>query len=220
MPEPAALPAPPPAVEAIAVLHVDDSLIIIDKPAGLLAVPGRREADCAWARVARELPDAMIVHRLDQATSGLMVLARGAAMQRALSIAFASQQVRKGYEAVVHGVAADHEGVIDAPLAADWPNRPRQRIDRHTGKPSRTHWRVLACDETTHHTRLWLEPQTGRSHQLRVHLASIGHAIVGDTLYGPADSAAEPRMLLHAAQLAFAHPLHGAPLSFTSPAPF
>ena len=204
----------------ISVVHVDEAFIVIDKPPGLLAVPGRQESDCVWARVACDWPDARIVHRLDQATSGLMLFARGADMQRQLSIAFASQRVQKAYEAVVHGLVAGSDGVIDAPLAADWPNRPRQRIDATGGKPARTSWRVAAREAAANRTRVWLEPTTGRTHQLRVHLASIGHAIVGDTLYGPATSAQEPRLLLHATQLSFAHPVLGAAQQFRSPAPF
>jgi tRNA pseudouridine32 synthase/23S rRNA pseudouridine746 synthase len=233
----ARLPAPPSAtgtrqcvvsadskreVEAMqpSVVHVDEALIVVHKPPGLLAVPGRQVNDSVWARLACDWPDARIVHRLDQATSGLMLFARGAAVQRQLSIAFASQGVHKTYEAVVHGLINDAQGLIDAPLAADWPNRPRQRIDATRGKPSRTIWRVALRDTAAVRTRVRLEPTTGRTHQLRVHLASIGHAIVGDALYGPETSAQEPRLLLHATRLSFVHPTHGTMQQFHSPAPF
>jgi tRNA pseudouridine32 synthase/23S rRNA pseudouridine746 synthase len=202
------------------VVHVDEALIVVHKPPGLLAVPGRHVNDSVWARLASDWPDARTVHRLDQATSGLMLFARGAAIQRQLSIAFASQGVHKTYEAVVHGLVDETEGVIDAPLAADWPNRPRQRIDIASGKPSRTNWWVASRDTAANRTRVWLEPTTGRTHQLRVHLASIGHAIVGDALYGPQTSVQEPRLLLHATQLSFMHPVHGTVQHFRSPAPF
>jgi tRNA pseudouridine32 synthase/23S rRNA pseudouridine746 synthase len=201
-------------------VHVDEALIVVHKPAGLLAVPGRQVNDSVWARLTREFSDIRTVHRLDQATSGLMLFARGAAMQRELSIAFASHGVHKAYEAVVHGLIDEPAGVIDAPLAADWPNRPRQRIDVAGGKPSRTNWRVVSRDAAVNRTRLRLEPTTGRTHQLRVHLASIGHAIVGDALYGPDTSAQEPRLRLHATQLSFMHPMHGTVQHFHSPAPF
>lgn len=207
-------------LDAPALVFVDDALIVIDKPSGLLAVPGRRDRDCAWARVAATHADARVVHRLDQATSGLMVLARGDDMQRWLSMAFAARGVDKGYDAVVHGLVADDEGRIDAPLAADWPRRPRQCIDAVRGKPACTRWQVRARDSGAGRTRLWLMPQTGRTHQLRVHLASIGHPILGDALYGGETSVLAPRLLLHAAHLAFEHPRHGARCVFESPAPF
>ncbi len=200
-----------------AIVFADDALVVADKPAGLLAVPGRgpAKADCLWARVRREFADALVVHRLDEATSGLMVFARGAAVQRALSIAFAARAVRKAYVAVVAGTPAADHGEIDLPLVADWPNRPRQIVDAARGKPSLTRWRVLARGEGT--ARLALEPVTGRSHQLRVHLAALGHPIVGDRLYAPpAVAAAAPRLLLHASALAFAHPLHGTPVDVAS----
>lgn len=195
-------------------LHVDDHLLVFDKPAGLLAVPGRTEADCLAARAQALWPDAQIVHRLDQATSGLIVMARGAAAQRRLSAHFAARRVHKRYVAVVDGRVVEDMGEIDLPLAADWPNRPRQIVDRERGKPSLTRWRVLARDATT--TRLALEPVTGRSHQLRVHLQAIGHAIVGDALYGLPG----PRLLLHASHLSLPHPYDGRPVAFESHAPF
>lgn len=181
------------------IVHADARLVVIDKPAGLLSVPGRTEPDCASARVQAAYPDALIVHRLDQATSGLLLFARGPDAQRELSADFAERRVGKLYIAVVAG-RLDGEGLIDLPLAADWPNRPRQRVDLERGKPSQTRWRVLAHEGG--HTRVALEPLTGRSHQLRVHLAHLGHAILGDALYAaPAIAAASPRLLLHASEL-------------------
>lgn len=200
--------------------YVDDTLIVIVKPAGMLAVPGRHEADCAWARVAARYADARVVHRLDQATSGLMLLARGPAMQRALSMAFAALQVEKHYEAIVHGLLVADDGLVDVALAADWPRRPRQKVDASRGKPSRTAWRVMQRDAAMLRTRLALQPLTGRTHQLRVHLASIGHPIVGDRLYGSPDDAQMPRLLLHASRIAFTHPVRGERMSFAAPAPF
>lgn len=209
---------------ALRVVHADSSLIAIDKPEGLLAVPGRGEGGLVnlTALVQAAFADALIVHRLDMATSGLMLFARGAAVQRQLSIAFAERQVHKRYIAVVQGELAAEEGVIDLPLIADWPNRPRQVVDLHNGKPAMTRWRVLArgeCGPEGARTRLALEPVTGRSHQLRVHLQSIGHAICGDTLYA-AEPHHSPRLLLHACHLRLVHPADGTPLQLDCPAPF
>jgi len=202
-------------------MHVDAQRIVINKPAGLLAVPGRGDdkQDCAWARVRAQFPDALVVHRLDQATSGLIVFARGEAMQRALSDAFALRQVGKRYEAVVSGAVAQDEFDIDLPLIADWPNRPRQKVDLAQGKPSLTHVQVL--HRQAGQTRLWLMPVTGRSHQLRVHLLSIGHPILGDALYAPPDAAAQaPRLLLHARDLSLPALLGETALTLHSPADF
>jgi len=203
-------------------LHEDDALLAIVKPAGLLAVPGRGadKADCLSARVQARWPEALVVHRLDEATSGLMLFARSPEVQRALGRAFESRAVDKRYEAIVAGQLApadttDGWATIDAPLAADWPNRPRQQVDVAIGKPSQTRWRVLRHEGG--HTRVELQPLTGRTHQLRVHLASIGHPILGDRLYAPpALQAAAPRLLLHASELGFSHPQSGAPLRLFS----
>lgn len=190
---------PRPALPPLRLVHVDDRLVLVDKPAGLLSVPGRTEADCASARVQALYPDALVVHRLDQATSGLLLFARGLQAQRELSADFAERRVGKVYVAVVAGLLAG-DGLIDLPLAADWPNRPRQQVDRMHGKPSQTRWHTLAHEGG--HTRVQLSPLTGRSHQLRVHLAHLGHAILGDTLYAtPEIAAASPRLLLHASEL-------------------
>jgi len=197
--------------------------VVVDKPAGLLSVPGRGDdkQDCAAARVRQAFPDALVVHRLDMATSGLFLMARGRNAQRALSVAFAGREVGKRYEALVAGIVAGDEGSIDLPLIADWPNRPRQVVDVESGKPSRTHWRVLSRDAAAQLTRVELEPVTGRSHQLRVHLQAIGHPILGDGLYAPAAvQERAQRLMLHATRLAFAHPATREPMSFHSPAPF
>lgn len=195
---------------------------MLDKPAGLLAVPGRGadKQDCLSARAQALWPDALVVHRLDMATSGLFLMGRGAHMQRALSRAFAERAVDKRYEAVVDGRlgAPGDTGVIDLPLAADWPNRPLQKVAPE-GRPSTTRWRVMEGDGRE--TRVALEPVTGRSHQLRVHLLAIGHPILGDALYAPpAVRDRAPRLLLHACALRLAHPASGEPLAFDSAAPF
>lgn len=212
-------PLPPP------LLYCDAALCIAVKPAGLLAVPGRGAAGAVnlTAQLQAVLTDALAVHRLDMATSGLMVFARGPDMQRALNRAFEQRRVAKRYEAVVEGWVDGEQGEIDAPLAADWPNRPRQQVCSEHGKPSLTRWRVLArsAPDTSQHatTRLALEPVTGRSHQLRVHLMHLGHPIRGDEFYAGQPLLA-PRLLLHATRLAFEHPGSGAALCFEDPAPF
>jgi tRNA pseudouridine32 synthase/23S rRNA pseudouridine746 synthase len=200
-------------------LYADDALLVVCKPAGLLAVPGRGAAgaDNLTARLQVLHADAQVVHRLDMATSGLMVFARSAAAQRSLGMAFEARRVHKQYEAVVEGLVSAEDGEIDAPLLVDWPNRPRQQVNVERGKPSLTRWRVLQREAGT--TRLALTPVTGRTHQLRVHLQHIGHPIRGDALYA-APPLQSDRLLLHATQLAFDHPTHGTPLSFSSPAPF
>ena len=204
-------------------LYEDAHLLVLDKPAGLLCVPGRGEdkQDCLSARALRRWPDALVVHRLDMATSGLVLMARSLAVQRALGDAFAAQEIWKRYEALVDGaIDGDAWSVIDAPLAADWPNRPRQKVDP-AGKPSITRWRVLRSLPAQHATHLLLEPRTGRTHQLRVHLASIGHPILGDALYASDDVAARtPRLMLHASVLQFRHPVTSDALRIESAVPF
>ncbi|MCY7315852.1 MAG: RluA family pseudouridine synthase [Rubrivivax sp.] len=200
-------------------VFADAHLVVIDKPAGLLSVPGRGDAGLVnlTSQVQMQWPDALVVHRLDQATSGLIVFARGLPMQRALSQAFATRQVHKRYVAVVTGDIAGDSGHIDLPLGADWPRRPRQRVDLQQGKPAQTAWRVLAREAGA--TRLALQPITGRSHQLRVHLMAIGHPIAGDTLYAPQPLTA-PRLLLHAEHLALRHPADGSACAWQAPLPF
>lgn len=199
-------------------VYSDDSLLVVNKPAGLLAVPGRGadKQDCLSARLQQEFPDALVVHRLDMSTSGLMLFARGAVMQRRLSLMFQEREVDKRYVAVVAGLLEPEAGEVNLPIAADWPNRPLRKVDAAVGKPSLTRYRTLGMDGSS--TRVELEPVTGRTHQLRVHMASIGHPILGDALYGDENSA--PRLLLHASTLSLAHPLTGVPLHFVSSAPF
>lgn len=218
----AAAYAPPPH-EGLRCLHADDALLAFDKPAGLLSVPGRGPGmqDCLLARVQAEYPEALIVHRLDLATSGLIVLARDADVHRRLSRAFAAREADKRYVAVVAGRVAADEGLIDLPLLTDWPRRPLQKVDHAAGKPSRTRFRVLSRDEAQGTTRLELTPETGRTHQLRVHLLALGHPIVGDRLYAPPEvQAMSPRLLLHASWLRLPHPLTGEPLELACPPPF
>lgn len=210
--------------DGFALVHADDSLLVLDKPSGLLSVPGRGEdkQDCLSRRVQQRYPEALIVHRLDMATSGLMLMARSPAIQRALGRSFEQREIHKTYLAVVEGCLApapnpDGWGLIDLPIAADWLRRPLRIIDAARGKPSQTRWRVLAFDAATNSTRVALEPVTGRSHQLRVHLQALGHPILGDMLYAPeAVQAKSARLLLHASRLQLTHPASGHPLTLES----
>ena len=211
-----------PLPQGFEIVSIDDSFIVANKPSRLLSVPGRGpdKADCLSARIQAAFPEALVVHRLDMETSGLMVFARGIDAQRAISRAFEQRTVSKYYVAVTYGLIADDMGTIDLPLICDWPNRPRQMVDHTTGKPATTHFTVLARDALTARTRVGLTPITGRSHQLRVHLAALGHPIVGDSLYAPALPALGERLMLHAARLGFPHPVAGALCEFSSVVPF
>jgi tRNA pseudouridine32 synthase/23S rRNA pseudouridine746 synthase len=213
-------------LEALPLVFVDDVLVVLNKPSGLLSVPGRGpdKQDCLSSRVQSQIANALVVHRLDMATSGLIVMARGASAQRLLSEAFAQRAVQKRYKAVVWGqleASGDAWKTIDLPIVVDWPNRPLRIIDHERGQASVTRLRSTHFDALRGVTHVELEPITGRSHQLRVHLRAIGHPIVGDALYAPPHvTAMAPRLLLHACHLAFAHPLTGEPLAFDSPAEF
>lgn len=205
------------------IVHCDEAVLIVNKPAGLLSVPGRGAhlQDCMIARVQARFPDALTVHRLDMATSGLLVMARGADTHRALSRLFEQRQVEKRYIAVVEGRIEPESGTIELPLITDWPKRPRQKVDFDLGKPSKTAFHVLAYDAAADSTRVALAPHTGRSHQLRVHMQAIGHPILGDELYASEHvRALSPRLLLHAEYLCFRHPVSGTRLECFRAAPF
>jgi len=209
--------------DGIALLRADSALLILDKPSGLLSVPAKPPgpADCLEARVRAAFPEALLIHRLDGDTSGVMVFARSRLAQRHLNWQFERRQVRKTYVARVAGTVAENEGTIDLPLIADWPNRPRQMVDHAIGKPSRTLLRVAGYEAGLDATRVDLFPETGRSHQLRVHLQAIGHPILGDETYAPPEVFARaPRLLLHAAFLGFFHPSTATGLRVESGAPF
>ena len=205
-------------------IYADAHLLVLNKPAGLLSVPGKGvdKLDCLSLRVQQSYPDAWIVHRLDMATSGLMLMARGSAIQTAFSKLFETRTIHKRYVAVVDGhmPASPNWQLIDLPIALDWPNRPL-RIIHAAGKPSLTRWRALHHDKDANTTRLELEPITGRSHQLRVHLKALGHPILGDSLYATADvKAMATRLLLHACALRFLHPASGEAMVFEKPPVF
>jgi tRNA pseudouridine32 synthase/23S rRNA pseudouridine746 synthase len=203
------------------VLHHDEHLIALDKPSGLLSVPGigPEKADCLAARVAAEHPTAVIVHRLDRDTSGVIVLALDAPTQRALGRQFERREVRKRYIAIVDGVVGSDEGEVDLPMRVDLDNRPHQIIDFVHGKSALTRFRVLDRDDDR--TRVELRPVTGRSHQLRVHMREIGHPILGDDLYAPPEARNRTaRLMLHAESLTITHPATGERLRIESPCPF
>jgi len=216
--------APPPTPN-LPTLFEDAFLIALDKPAGLLSVPGRlaEHKDSLFTRVLELHPEARVIHRLDLATSGVIVMAKSLDMNRALSRAFQQRAVEKRYQAVVEGHLEAEQGLVDLPLICDWPNRPRQMVDHETGKPAQTAWtrgRPLVVGGLSS-TRMHLSPLTGRTHQLRVHMAEMGHAILGDRFYASElAQQASDRLMLHAQELRLSHPVTGEPLSFEAPCPF
>ena len=201
------------------IIHEDDDLIVIDKPSGLLSVPGKTEPDCAEARIRHYCSETLLVHRLDLPTSGVMIFAKNANAQRHLGLQFEKRKSRKTYIARVWGNVQADNGTINLPLTADWPNRPRQMVNHDRGKPSVTDWEVIKRGKNT--TRLVLFPQTGRSHQLRVHCLELGHPILGDRIYAHTEAfnAAE-RLQLHAQSLSIRHPTGGEWIEFEAPCPF
>ena len=210
----------PDAEPAFETVDADTHLLVLNKPSGLLSVPGKGpgKQDCLSLRVQNVHPEARVVHRLDMATSGLMLMARGPIMQTALSKLFETRAIHKRYVAVVDGQmnSGPDWQLTDLPIALDWPHRPL-RIIHADGKPSQTRWRTLHYDVHTNTTRVELDPLTGRSHQLRVHLKALGHPILGDALYAPEHVAVmAPRLLLHASRLQFAHPAQGEHVAFCS----
>jgi tRNA pseudouridine32 synthase/23S rRNA pseudouridine746 synthase len=209
-----------PPDDPLDLIHEDHALLIVNKPAGLLSVPGKGEhlADCLMARLQAAFPEALLVHRLDMDTSGVMVFARTPAAQRHLGLQFEKRQTKKVYVARVWGEMAEAEGHIDLPLIVDWPNRPRQHVNFETGKPAQTDWRRVRVEGGT--TRVRLYPKTGRSHQLRVHMKEIGHPILGDPFYAEGAARDYPRLMLHSESLKLRHPEGGKGLLFRAPVPF
>lgn len=209
-----------PPTDPIPVLYEDSAVLAVDKPAGLLSVPGKGAdlADCLITRLTRAFPTVRLVHRLDRDTSGVMVFALTEQAQRHLGQQFEARKTRKRYAARVAGRLAERTGTVDLPLVVDWPNRPRQKVCRDTGKPAVTHWRVKRSGDAE--SRVALTPVTGRSHQLRVHMLALGHPILGDPLYAPDTCAAHPRLMLHAEELRVNHPETGQGLRFRAPVPF
>ena len=208
-----------PPTDPIEVLHEDAQLLAVNKPAGLLSVPGKGEhlADCLIARLERAFPTALLIHRLDRDTSGVMIFALTPHAQRHIGLQFEKRQTKKTYIAQVHGEVAQSGGVVDLPLIVDWPNRPLQHVDHENGKQAVTEWKRMKVSDGT--TRMRLMPKTGRSHQLRVHMREIGHPILGDPFYSE-NSENYPRMMLHAHALRLRHPDGGHGMEFKAKIPF
>lgn len=209
-----------PPTDPLDVLHEDGHIVVVNKPSGLLSVPGKGEhlSDCLMARVQAVFPDALLVHRLDRDTSGVIIFALTPHAQRSLSMQFEKRSTKKTYVARVQGRLAEKTGTVDLPLIVDWPNRPLQKVCHETGKPAVTDWRVLK--QSDDETRVRLMPKTGRSHQLRVHMLALGHPILGDPLYAPETMDVHKRLMLHSEELRINHPESGKGMSFRAKAPF
>lgn len=219
-PMPATFDYHPPTDPWLKVLHADDDIVVLDKPSGLLSVPGKDPAlaDSLEARVRARYPTAAMAHRLDKDTSGVIVMCLNKKALGHVGQEFEQRRAKKSYVARVWGEVAGEAGLIDLPLATDWENKPRQRVDHERGRPSRTEWRVEAREPGI--TRMRLVPLTGRTHQLRVHMLELGHPILGDVFYAVGEAlAAADRLQLHAEELGFNHP-QGGWVAFRSPAPF
>jgi len=204
----------------LAILYEDDQIIVADKPAGLLSVPGKlagRE-DCLITRLQAARWDALLVHRLDCDTSGVMIFARNKRAQGFLGQEFEQRRAQKTYIARVAGQMSGEAGRVDLPLCADWPNRPRQMVSHEHGRPAVTDWQVISREATE--TRVRLTPLTGRSHQLRVHMLALGHPILGDPIYATGPARDFPRLMLHAETLSLHHPATGQSVSFSAACPF
>jgi len=209
-----------PPQDPLVILHDDHEVVLVDKPTGLLSVPGKGEdlADCLMTRVQRVFPTALLVHRLDRDTSGVMIFALTPQAQRHLGWQFEERATKKVYVARLWGEMEGKEGTVDLPLCVDWPNRPKQHVDFENGKPAVTDWRVVK--RAAGETRVRLMPRTGRSHQLRVHMAEIGHPILGDPFYASGAAGEFPRLMLHSESLQFRHPDGGRPMKVTAACPF
>jgi len=209
-----------PPQDPLVILHDDHEVLLVDKPSGLLSVPGKGPhlADCLIARVQAVFPQALLVHRLDRDTSGVMIFALTPHAQRHLGLQFEKRMTKKTYVARVHGKIAEKTGTVDLPLIVDWPNRPKQMVDHENGKQAVTDWRVVRSTDTE--TRVRLMPKTGRSHQLRVHMLALGHPILGDPFYATGEARAHPRLMLHSETLQFRHPDGGEGMRITAKTPF
>ena len=209
-----------PPQDTLVILHEDAEVLLVDKPSGLLSVPGKGEhlADCLIARVQAVFPEALLVHRLDRDTSGVMIFAMTPHAQRHLGLQFEKRMTRKTYVARVWGVPEEKSGTVDLPLIVDWPNRPLQMVCHETGKPAQTDWKKIKSDGETARMRLF--PKTGRSHQLRVHMLALGHPILGDPFYATGPARDFPRLMLHSEELRFNHPQGGTSTKVRAKAPF
>jgi len=221
----------PPMDPYLEIVFQDEDIVVLNKSSGLLSVPGRlpEHQDCLQNRVQRVLPTATVVHRLDMATSGIIIMALNKPAHVNISRQFEQRKTSKSYIARVFGHVKDHEGSVDLPLICDWPNRPKQKVDHENGKQSLTHYQVLSYSEPDsigkssgdESSLVELTPITGRSHQLRVHMLALGHPILGDRLYAHEQALAlSSRLQLHARNLSLAHPVTGELLAFVAPCPF
>lgn len=200
------------------ILFIDEQIIVINKPSGLLSVPGLYNKDCAVSRLEKEYGELFIIHRLDQDTSGIMVYARNKKALTFIQQQFEKQKTRKVYECLVIGKLRGTRGCVNLPICVDWPNRPLQKISHTDGRYALTRWKRL--EQTEDQTRVELYPQTGRSHQLRIHMLNLGHAIVGDPFYAPESAKENDRLMLHARELDFNHPITEERMKFKLAAPF
>ncbi|MEP2891622.1 pseudouridine synthase [Tateyamaria sp.] len=209
-----------PPQDPLEVLHDDAEMLVVSKPAGLLSVPGKGEhlADCLITRVQKVWPHALVVHRLDRDTSGVIVFGLTPHAQRFLSKQFELRAAKKSYVARVWGRLTPKTGRVDLPLLVDWPNRPLQHVDHENGKAATTDWRVLR--DTESESRVRLMPKTGRSHQLRVHMLALGHPILGDPFYATGEARDHERLMLHSEELKIKHPDSGRMMKFRAPVPF
>ncbi|TNF21005.1 MAG: RNA pseudouridine synthase [Rhodobacteraceae bacterium] len=209
-----------PPVTPLDVVHADHEILVVNKPAGLLSVPGKGPdlADCLIARLQEAFPTALLVHRLDRDTSGVMVFGLTPHAQRHLGLQFEKRQVKKTYVARLAGRLEPRTGTVDLPLVVDWPNRPLQKVCHQTGRAAQTDWRVVS--HGAGETRVRFMPKTGRSHQLRVHALALGHVILGDPLYAEGPARDFERLMLHSEELRLRHPDGGAGMKFRVKAPF
>ncbi|MGB1234425.1 MAG: pseudouridine synthase [Planktomarina sp.] len=209
-----------PPTDPLEIIHDDHEILVVDKPAGLLSVPGRGDhlSDCLIARVQAVFPTALVVHRLDCDTSGVMVFALTPHAQRHIGLQFEKRKTKKTYLARVSGEIEGNSGTVDLPLIVDWENRPRQMVCHDRGKSAHTDWKVLKRGGGE--TRVRLLPKTGRSHQLRVHMLSLGHPILGDPFYATGAALGYPRMMLHSEELRLHHPDGGQMMRYRARASF
>ena len=211
----------PPTSPWLDIIYQDKDIIVVNKPSGLLSVPGRDPAhkDSIYSRILAEHPNSQVVHRLDMATSGIMVVALRRQAEKELKRQFRDRETQKVYFARVAGFIKAPKGKVDLPLICDWPNRPKQKVDHQIGKASLTNYEVISYGKRS--TLVKLSPITGRSHQLRVHMMALGHPILGDGFYAdPLAKRLAPRLLLHAASLTFSHPYSNKTMTFDCQTPF
>ncbi|WP_299348590.1 RluA family pseudouridine synthase [uncultured Maritalea sp.] len=211
----------PPTDPFLDVIHQDDEILVLNKPSGLLTVPGKaaEHADCLEARAQSKFPTSRIVHRLDMDTSGVVIMAMNPEAHRHLGLQFERRHTAKSYVADVFGKVEGDDGTVDLPLRCDWPNRPKQMVDHEQGRNAQTNWSVLERNENW--TRMELTPITGRSHQLRVHMLALGHPILGDRFYASGEALdAADRLRLHALSLTVHHPRGGERVTFEAELPF